>query len=199
MRLYWAPRTRSLRALWMLEEIGAPYERVLVDLPNGAQHKPDYHAVNPMEKVPALEMDGACVAESGAILAYLAERFPEAGLAPPVGDSMRGRYLQWLFFSGSCVEGAITQKFANVEIPEKSAGWGSFDKVFAVLSETLSASPYLLGEKFSAADVLIAADLYFVTEIFKMLTPRPEFSAYLSRCLSRPAYLRAKAMDDNGG
>ena len=193
MRLYWAPRTRSLRALWMLEEIGAPYDRVLVDLTNGGQHSPEYHAVNPMEKVPALELDGACVAESGAIIAFLAERFPQAGLAPPIGDPLRGRYLQWLFFSGSCIEAAITQKFANVQMPEGSAGWGSFDKVFAVLVGSLvRRRPICSDENFSAADVLIASDLHFVIDVFKMLEPRPEFSAYLERCRSRPAFYCAK-------
>jgi glutathione S-transferase len=197
MRLYWAPKTRSLRALWMLEEIGAPYERVLVDLKNGGQHDPLYHAVNPMEKVPALDDAGACVAESGAIIAYLADKFPQAGLAPSIGAPLRGRYLQWLFFS-PCVEAAITQKFANVQMPEGSAGWGSFDKVFNVLSEVLSASPYMLGEKFSAADVMIASDLYFVIDVFKMLAPRPEFTAFLERCHSRPAFLRAQKIDADG-
>ena len=197
MRLYWAPKTRSLRALWMLEEIGAPYERVLVDLKNGGQHDPLYHAVNPMEKVPALDDGGACVAESGAIIAYLADKFPQAGLAPSIGDTLRGRYLQWLFFS-PCVEAAVTQKFANVQMPEYSAGWGSFDKVFNVLSEVLSASPYMLGEKFSAADVMIASDLHFVIDIFKMLAPRPEFTAFLERCHSRPAFLRAQKIDADG-
>jgi glutathione S-transferase len=182
----------------MLEEIGAPYERVLVDLKNGGQNSPAYHAINPMEKVPALECDGAFVAESGAILAFLAERFPQAGLAPPIGDSSRGRYFQWLFFSGSCVEGAITEKFGKLQMPTGSAGWGSFGRVFDVLSEALKASPYMLGEKFSAADVLIASDLHFVIDIFKMLDPRPEFSAYLERCRSRPAFLRAQKIDSDG-
>src|SRR5574337_948014 len=159
MRLYWTPKTRSLRVLWMLEEIGAPYERVLINLAGGGQHTAAYHAINPMEKVPALQDGDACVAESGAIIAFLAEKFPEAGLAPPIGSAKRGRYLQWLFFSGSCIESAITQKFANVQIPAQTAGWGSFDKVFNVLSEALSAHPYLLGGAFSAADVLIASDL----------------------------------------
>ncbi len=198
MRLYWAPRTRSLRVLWLLEEIGAPYERVLVDLKNGGQHTPAYHAVNPMEKVPALQDGEACVAESGAVIAYLAEKFPQAGLAPAIGDPTRGRYLQWLFFSGSCVEASITQKYANVQLPEVSAGWGSFDKVFNVLSETLAAGPYILGEKFSAADVLIASDLHFVVNVFKMLAPRPEFTAYLERCQSRPAFQRALKIDSDG-
>lgn len=197
MRLYWAPQTRSARAIWMLEEIGAPYERVLVDLKGGGQHSAQFHAVNPMEKVPALEHEGACVAESGAIIAFLAEAFPQAGLAPPIGDVSRGRYLQWLFFS-PLVEAAITQKFANVQMPEHTAGWGSFDKVFNVLSEVLSVSPYILGEQFSAADVMMASDLNFVINIFKMLEPRPVFSAYLERCLSRPAHLRAQKINNDG-
>lgn len=198
MRLYWAPHTRSLRALWLLEEIGAPYERVLVDLKNGEQRRPAYHAINPMEKVPALKDGDACVAESGAIVAYLAEKFPQGGLAPAIGQPTRGRYLQWLFFSGSCVEAAITQKFGNVALPEGSAGWGSFDRVFNVLAETLSAGPYLLGDTFSAADVLIASDLHFVIDVFTMLEPTPVFTAYLERCRSRPAFLRAQKIDSDG-
>ncbi|MGO9943337.1 MAG: glutathione S-transferase family protein [Rhodoblastus sp.] len=197
MRLYWAPRTRSSRVLWMLEEVGAPYERMLVDLANGGQHNPAYHVINPMEKVPALECDGATVAESGAIIAFLADRFPQMGLAPPISDVSRGRYLQWLFFS-PMIEMAITQKFANVQMPEHSAGWGSFDKVFNVLSEVLTTSPYMLGEKFSAADVMIGSDLHFVIDVFKMLPPRPEFSAYLERCHSRLAFLRAQKIEADG-
>ncbi len=198
MRLFWAPNTRSLRVLWMLEEIGAPYQRVLVDLKSGAQHRPDYHAINPMEKVPALQDGAACVAESGAIIAYLAEKFPQIGLAPPIGAPTRGRFWQWLFFSGSCVEGAIAQKFTQAQMPEHVAGFGSFDRVFNVLEEALSSTPYLLGEKFSAADVLIAADLHFTINAFKMLEPRPVFASYLERCQSRPAFLRATKINSDG-
>jgi glutathione S-transferase len=198
MRLFWAPNTRSMRALWMLEEIGAPYERVRVDLKSGAQHRPDYHAINPMEKVPALQDGEACVAESGAIIAYLAEKFPQIGLAPPIGARTRGRFWQWLFFSGSCIEGAIAQKFTQTEMPEQVAGFGSFNKVFNVLEEVLSSTPYMLGEKFSAADVLIAADLHFTINAFKMLEPRPVFASYLERCQSRPAFLSAAKINSDG-
>ena len=198
MRLFWAPNTRSMRVLWMLEEIGAPYERVLMDLKAGAQHTADYHAINPMEKVPALQDGASCVAESGAIIAYLAEKFPQAGLAPPIGAATRGRYLQWLFFSGSCIEGAIAQKFTKAQMPEGTAGWGSFDRVFNVLEEVLSARRYLLGEKFSAADVLIGADLHFTIDVFKMLEPRPVFASYLERCQSRPAFQRAAEINSDG-
>ena len=198
MRLYWAPGTRSLRALWMLEEVGAPYERVLVDIRNGGQHTPEFHAVNPMEKVPAIELDGACVAESGAICAFLAEKFPEAALAPPVDAANRGRYWQWLFFGVANIEAALVEKYGNVQMPTTAAGWGSFDKVFAVLEEALAASPYILGEKFSAADVMIASNLHFAIDGFKMLEPRPVFMTYLNRCRSRPAFLRAREIDAGG-
>ena len=141
----------------------------------------------------------ACVAESGAIIAYLAEKFPQAGLAPPIGEPTRGRYLQWLFFSGSCIEAAITQKFANVADAGRSAGLGLFRQGVQRAGEKfLSATPYLLGEKFSAADVLIGADLHFAIDVFKMLEPRPVFAAYLERCRSRPAFLRAAKINSDG-
>ena len=110
MKLYWAPRTRSLRALWVLEEAGVPYERVRLDLAAGEQKSPDYRAINPMAKVPALTDGPVAVAESGAICAYVAEAVPQAGLAPPVGDPARGRYLQWLFFSPGCIEPAYSHE-----------------------------------------------------------------------------------------
>ena len=114
MKLYWAPRTRSLRALWVLEEAGAPYERVRLDLAAGEQKSPAFHSINPMAKVPALTDGSLAVAESGAICAYVAEAVPQAGLAPPVGDPSRGRYLQWLFFSPGCIEQAYLAKFGNI-------------------------------------------------------------------------------------
>ena len=101
MKLYWAPQTRAFRAVWMLEEAGRPYERVLIDIRNGAQSTPAFQVVNPMMKVPALADGAAMVAESAAICAYVAERVPEANLAPPPGDPSRGRYLHWLFFAAA--------------------------------------------------------------------------------------------------
>jgi glutathione S-transferase len=115
-KLYWAPRTRSLRALWVLEEAGVPYERVRLDLSAGEHKSADYCAINPMAKVPALTDGPVAIAESGAICAYVAEAHPEAGLAPPVGDPARGRYLRWLFFSPGCVEQAFLVKSYNVPV-----------------------------------------------------------------------------------
>ena len=194
MRLYWAPQTRSLRALWMLEEIGAPYERVLVDLKTASSTGRRTTPSTRWRKCRRCRTATPAWRNPARSSPYLAEKFPQAGLAPAIGEPTRGRYLQWLFFSGSCIEAAITQKFANVQLPEGSAGWGSFDKVFNVLAEVLvRAAPICLGDNFSAADVLIASDLHFVIDVFKMLEPRPEFSAYLERCRSRPAFsARAK-------
>jgi glutathione S-transferase len=198
MKLYWAPRTRSFRALWMLEEAGCAYERVLVDIRAGDQRTAEYRAINPMMKVPALSDGEAVVAESAAICAYVAERRPEAGLAPPLGDPLRGRYLHWLFFAAGCTEPAFLQKHMGWAVDGSMAGWGDFDRVMAALEQALSPGGWILGERFSAADVMIGADLHFGTEILKIVPPRPAFAAYLARCAERPALQRAMAIDAAG-
>lgn len=194
MKLFWAPQSRAMRALWMMEEIGQPYERVLIDIRNGAQDKPDYRAVNPLGKVPAIDDDGVLVSESGAVIAYLADRFPEARLAPPIGDRDRGQYLKWLFFS-PVIEGAMLEKFAKLDLPRSTVGWGSYDLVVAALDEALQKGPWLLGDRFTAADVLIGADLRFAVELFKVIETRPSFTAYIERCKARPALQRAIAIE----
>jgi glutathione S-transferase len=198
MKLYWAPRTRSLRALWVLEEAGAPYERVRLDLMAGEQKTPDFRAINPMAKVPALTDGPVAVAESGAICAYVAEVHPNAGLAPPLGDPARGRYLQWLFFSPGCVEPAFLTKSANIEVQPQMASFGDFDRVFDVLEAAVAKGPWLLGERFSAADVMIGLDFHFGIDIFKLVPTRPVLRAYVDRCLARPALQRAKAIEAEG-
>jgi glutathione S-transferase len=123
---------------------------------------------------------------------------PEARLAPPVGDPTRGRYLQWLFFSGGCIEPAYLQKFTKLEVSGSSAGWGSFERVIDVLAEALAERPWILGERFSAADVMIGADLNYGVNIFKIVEPRPAFDAYIARCTARPAFRRATDIDQAG-
>jgi glutathione S-transferase len=123
---------------------------------------------------------------------------PEAGLAPPLTDPARGRYLQWLFFSPGCIEQAFLAKVHNVSMRPEAAGFGEFDRVFDVLEEAVAAGPWLLGEWFSAADVMIGADLHFGIDIFKLVYPRPALRAYVARCLARPAFQRAKAIDAAG-
>jgi len=198
MKLYWAPKTRSLRVLWLLEEIGCACERVALDLRAGAHRTADFHAINPMEKVPALQDGEACIAESGAIFAYLIEKFPDAGLAPAMSDPLRGRFWQWLFFASTNIEAAMTEKYCQVRLPETAAGWGTADKVFNVIEEKLSSSPYILGQNFSAADIMLASNLHFAINAFKLFEARPTFDAYLERCRTRTAFLRAAAIDENG-
>ncbi len=137
MKLYWAPRSRSFTALWLMEETGQPYERVLTDITTGAQKTPEYLAINPMGKVPALGDGDATLAEAAAICAYVAERYPEAKLAPPLGDPMRAKYLYWLFFSPGCIEPAIVQLATRIEMNPVAAGWGEAQRVFDVLDKAV--------------------------------------------------------------
>ncbi|MGN6284928.1 MAG: glutathione S-transferase family protein [Afipia sp.] len=191
VKLYWSPRSRSFSGLWVLEEAGQPYERVLTDISTGAQKKPEYLAINPMGKVPALQDGDATIAEAAAICAYVAERFPGAKLAPPVGDPRRAKYLQWLFFGPSCIEPALIQIFTKLEVPSSTAAWGNASQVFDVLDKALEKGPWLLGDDFSAADVVIGSGLNFAIRSFKMVPARPSFDRYLDACAARPAFQRA--------
>jgi len=194
MKLYFAPRTRSFSALWLMEEVGRPYERVLLDITTGAQKTAEYLAINPMGKVPALQDGDAALGEAAAICAYVADRCPEAGLAPAVDDPQRARYLQWLFFAPSCIEPAMVQVFTKIQMPPVSAGWGEATQVFDALDQALAHGPWLLGEKFSAADITIGTSLNFAVRLFKVVPSRPAFDRYLDRCAARPAFQRAQAL-----
>ena len=196
MKLYWAPRSRSFTALWLMEEAGQPYERVLTDIATGAQKTPEYLAINPMGKVPALQDGKATMAEAAAICAYVADRYPEVKLAPEVTDPLRAKYLQWLFFSPSCIEPALIQLFTKLEVPASTAAWGSAAQVFDTLDAALQKGPWILGEKFSAADIMLGSGLNFAVRLFKMVPPRPSFDAYIDRCVERPAFQRAEKIAD---
>jgi glutathione S-transferase len=191
MKIYWSPRTRSFASLWSLEETGMPYEAVLTDISTGAQKTSDYLAINPMGKVPALKDGGLSVAESAAIIAYIAERYSDANLAPPIGDPQRTKYLQWMFFAAN-IEAAITQIFTKIEMPTSSAGWGSATQVFDVLDKAVEAGPWLLGDTFSAADIVIGSGLNFAVRAFQTVPARPSFDRYLDRCAARPALKAAE-------
>src|SRR5580693_2891974 len=192
MKLYWSPRSRSFSTLWLMEETGQPYERVLTDISKGAQKTVEYLAINPMGKVPALQDGEATMAEAAAICAYVAERYPQANLAPPLGDPLRAKYLYWLFFAPGCIEPAMVQVAAKIEMNPVSAGWGEATRVFDVLDAALAKGPWILGENFSAADVAIGAALNFSVRLFKMVPSRPSFDAYVARCMARPAFQRAE-------
>ncbi|QPC44871.1 glutathione S-transferase family protein [Kaustia mangrovi] len=199
MKLYWAPQSRSSQALRILEEAGAEYERVTVDIRAGGQDDPAFRAINPMGKVPVLEDEGVIVAESAAICAHVADRFPQAGLAPPPGDPMRGAYFRWLFFGPSCIEPAIVQKVTGLDIDKATAGWGSYALVLDTLEEALSSvGPWILGETYSAADVVIGSGLNFGM-MFELIEPRAAFSAYVERFRARPAIQRATKIELQAG
>ena len=192
MKLYWSPRSRSFSALWLMEETGQPYERVLTDISKGAQKTAEYLAINPMGKVPALQDGEATLAEAAAICAYVAERYPQAKLAPALSDPARAKYLYWLFFAPSCIEPAMVQIATKIEINPVSAGWGEATRVFDVLDKAVANGPWILGENFSAADIAIGAALNFAVRLFKMVPSRPSFDAYIARCMARPAFQRAE-------
>ena len=141
IKLYWSPRSRSFSAIWLLEESGLPYERVLTDITTGAQKAPEYLAINPMGKVPALTDGDAALGESAAICAYIADRYPETKLAPGLTDPLRAKYLQWMFFSPSCIEPALIQIFTKLEVPASTAAWGSATQVFDLLDMSLQKGP----------------------------------------------------------
>jgi glutathione S-transferase len=194
MKLYWSPRSRSFTTLWLMEETGQPYERVLTDISTGANKTPEYLAINPMGKVPALADGGAVMAESAAICTYAADRYPQAKLAPALDDPRRAKYLQWLFFAPSCIEPAILQTYLKLEIPAVSAAWGSATQTFDVLDQALSKGPWLLGNDFTAADVVIGAGMNFAIRMFKMIPTRPNFDRYLNACAARPAFQTAQKL-----
>ena len=197
LTLYHAYPSRSSVVHWMLEEIGQPYDIHLLSLKKAESREPAYLAVNPMGKVPALRHGDAVVTEAAAICCYLADEFPEARLNVSVGDPRRGPYLKWLFFGPSCIEPAIVERaFPRKEsAPTTALGFGDFDRVMSVVAQaTAAASPYLMGEQFTAADVVIGSALRWGMA-FKIVPERPEFVAYVGRLTARPAFRRAAEQD----
>jgi glutathione S-transferase len=196
LTLYHAAPSRSSVARWMLEEIGEPYDVKVLRLAEGDQQKPDYLAINPMGKVPTLQHGDVIITEVAAICTYLADAFPKAGLSVPIGDPRRGVYLKWLFFGPGCLEPAVIDRAAprKEEARRAMLGYGDFDTVMNVLAKAVEKGPWLLGEQFTAADVVIGSNIRWGT-IFKLLPERKEFSDYAARIAARPAAQRAEAKD----
>lgn len=197
LTLYSNPMSRGRIVRWALEEIGAPYDFRTMDY-GPPMKAAEFCALNPMGKIPVLCHDGVTVTETAAILAYLADYFPQAELAPPPGSTERGAYYRWLFFGAGPVEAAITNQALGVEVPPDKAvfvGYGSFALVLDVLEQAVSAGPYLAGGKFSAADIYVASQLGFGLR-FGSIAARPAFQDYTTRMMSRPAAQRANALDD---
>jgi len=196
LTLYHAAPSRSSIVRWMLEEVGEPYEIKLLRLSEGDQQRPDYLAINPMGKVPALKHGDVVITEAAAICTYLADAFPKAGLSVPIGDPRRGIYLKWLFFGPGCLEPAVIDRAApRKEEPRRAMlGYGDFETVMNVLAKAVERGPWLMGEQFTAADVVIGANVRWGM-MFKMLPERKEFTDYAARIMARPAAQRAEAKD----
>src|SRR3954465_9889050 len=196
LTLYHAAPSRSSIALWMLEEIGEPYDVKLIKLSEGEQLKPDYLAINPMGKGPTLKHGDTIITEVAAICTYLADAFPDKNLNVPIGDPRRGPYLRWLFFGPGCFEPAVTDRAAPRKEPARRAmlGYGDFDTTMNVVAKAVEKGPWLMGEQFTAADVVIGSNVRWGT-IFKLIPERPEFTAYAARIAARPAAQRADAKD----
>jgi glutathione S-transferase len=192
---YHSPQSRSAGVLVLLEELNADYETFALNLKTGEQRQAAYLAVNPMGKVPAIMHLGALVTEQAAIYQYLADLYPEAGLAPQMGSPLRGPFLRWLAFYGSSFEPAVVDhSMKRPPVPPSTCPYGDFDTVFKTLTDQLDKGPYILGEQFSAADVLWANALRWIT-MFKLITATPVIQAYVERVTSRPAAARAAAKD----
>jgi len=194
---YTNPRSRGRIVRWMLEEVGQPYRTEVLEY-GTTMKAPAYLAVNPMGKVPALRHGDTVVTEAAAICAYLADAFPQAGLAPPANDRLRGPYYRWLFFAAGPIEAAVTNKtFGFVAPPERQGtlGYGSFERVMNTLDAALSGGNYLVGDKFSAADVYLGSQIGFGL-LFGTFEKRPAFERYWQRISARPAYARARQLDD---
>jgi glutathione S-transferase len=196
LTLYHAAPSRSSIVRWMLEELGEPYDIHLLSLSKGEQMTPDYLAINPMGKVPALKHGDAIITEAAAICTYLADEFPHARLNIPVGDPRRGPYLKWLFFGPSCIEPAIIDRAAprKEEARRGMLGYGDFETVMNVAAEAVAKGPYLMGEQFTAADVVMGSTIRWGM-MFNLIPKRPEFEAYVARLQQRPALQRATALD----
>ena len=192
---YTNPMSRGQIARWMLEEVGAPYEQVLLDY-GTTMKAPDYLAINPMGKVPAIKHGDVVVTECAAICAYLADAFPEAGLAPD--PASRGDYYRWLFFGAGPLEQAITNKALGFDVPADKAimaGYGNFDAAMDGLEAAVKGKRYIAGDRFSAADVYIGSQIGWGL-MFNSIDKRPAFEVYWAGLCDRPAYLRAKEIDN---
>ena len=195
VRLYHAPNTRSTGALTLLEELGAPYDLQVLNMKAGEQRQPAYLAVNPMGKVPALKHGDAIITEQVAVYLYLADLFPEAGLAPLIGDKLRGPYLRWMVFYAACFEPAVVDRAAKHEpAPQAMSPYGDYDTMLGAVTAQLAKGPYLLGQRFTAADVLWGTALGWTT-MFGLVPELPAIMAYVQRIGARPAAARVRAKD----
>lgn len=188
--LYHHPYSRAANVLWMLEEVGAPYELRFVDFMKGANKTPEMLALNPMGKLPTLTDGDVVVTESAAIGLYLADRYSAGRLSPALESPQRGPYLRWSFFAPSVIEPGSMAKASGWEFKASQAGWGNHESMLAAIESAIRPGPYLLGETFSMADVVFGGTLLYMLR-FGMLEKMPALGAYAERLMARPAWKRA--------
>lgn len=194
---YTNPQSRGRIAHWMMEELGEPYDTVWLEY-GTSMKAPDYLAINPMGKVPALRDGQVVVTEAAAICAYLADRFPDKGLAPPLGSAARAAYFRWMFFTANPLEMATTAKALGWAVPEGRSvmvGFGSYEHTMDALETALRPGPHVCGEPFTAADVVLGSALIWGL-MFGSIDKRPVFEAYVARLRQRPALQRANALNE---
>jgi glutathione S-transferase len=197
LTLYTNPMSRGRIARWMLEEVACDYETVLLEY-GTTMKAADFLAINPMGKVPTIRHGDTVVTEAAAICAYLADAFPDAGLAPPPGNPRRGPYYRWLFFAAGPLEAAVTAKALGILAPPDKAamaGYGTYEATLGALETAVGSGPYICGDQFTAADVYVGAQIGWGL-MFGTIERRPVFESYFARLAERPAARRAKDLDD---
>ncbi len=194
IQFYYNPMSRGRIVHWMLEEVGAPYEIKMLDWAKREHKSPEYLKINPMGKIPAIVHRGVVVTETAAICAYLADAFPQAKLAPVLSDPKRGTYYRWMFFVASSLESAALDRKSprTTKIESSHLGYGSYDDVVSTLEKAVEGG-FILGDQFSAADVLIASTIGWMISQ-KDLEPKRVFTNYLQKCMDRPAFKRFTEM-----
>lgn len=195
LTLHHHPFSRAAGVVWMLEELGLPYELQYVDLMAGAQRQEPFKKLNPMGKLPTLVDDGVVVTEAAAIAVYLGDKHSLGNLAPKLDAPERATYLRWIFYSPSVIEPGCMAKAANWEYKPSSVGWGTYEAILDTISTAIGDGPWLLGETFTMADIVLGGTVRWMT-MFGMLEKRPEYMAYVERLNARPASVEAQKIND---
>lgn len=195
LKLYHAPWSRSAGVLWLLEELGEPYEIEIVDIRAEGGVPEAYRAIQPHKKVPAIAHGGTVVTERAAITIYLADAFPDARLAPPIGDPARAAYLTWLVYCDAVFDPALSARAHGLEYRSNDYSFGLFEDMVANVERHLERSDFAAGDRFTAADTQLASSIAFTMDVIRMLPERPAFRAYLARIVDRPAYQGARVKD----
>jgi len=195
---YHAPQSRSVTTLWLLEELQVPYELEIVDIRAEGGAPESYRAIQPHKKAPAIVHDGVVITERAAIATYLADAFPEAGLAPPIGDPHRGPYLSWLVYVDSVMDPCLAARNYGWDYRPLDVSFGRFEDMTAHVEATLSAHDYAVGDRFTAADVSLASALHWAVDVMSLLPGTPAVRAYLERVQDRPGFRRLMAKGQEG-